>query len=79
MYTATILKVGENHAEERINKARRNLHMENEDIICVAQNGYINRFDTLRGVNGFLNKNFETIELAMDALIEKLNAPEENE
>lgn len=76
MYTGEILRVGERHSEERVNLGRKNLGLEDQDVICVANFGYINRFDTMRSVCEQFNTQFASIEEAMAALLESLNNPE---
>lgn len=77
MYTGEILKIGETHSEERVNLGRKNLNLEDVDIICIAHFGYICQFYTLPAVCMQFNKMFNSIEEAMEALLIELNKPQE--
>ena len=74
-YTTEVLKVGETHSEERVNRARKNLKMEDQDIICVADYGFINRFDTMQSACSVLGRACATIEEAAEGLADYLNNP----
>lgn len=76
MYTGEILRIGEKHRDERVNLGRKNLGLEDQDVICVARFGYVSRFDTLLSVCMQFNRQFSTIEEAMQALLDSLNKPE---
>lgn len=77
MYNGFILRVGEISEIEKVNLARKNFGYEQEDIIVILIRNKPVRIETLEGVEASLNKAFDSLELAMEALLTSMNSTEE--
>lgn len=77
MYNGFILRVGEISEIEKVNLARKNFGYEQEDIIVILIRNKPVRIETLEGVEASMNKAFDSLELAMEALLASMNNTEE--
>lgn len=75
MYTYYIVKVGESAPEERVNKAISNFNYKNQNVVCIAQFGYVSEIQTEIGLRQILKDGASTLE----ELAEKYIAKKENE
>ncbi len=76
----TILKATEMHAEERINRARTNLELEDSDLILVAEvDGNIKEFVQLRYANQQMGTAYEDVAEAAAAYEQHLTQPKPTE
>ena len=73
-FTGSVLLAGETHPEARINLARTNLKMEGQDLILVADRGYVSELETLHAANMIMDTEYDGINEAKDALVAFKNA-----
>lgn len=75
MYTAYIVKADETAEDARVAKAIVNLKLSGEDVVCLADDGYVTEIETLRAIKKIVgDSTITTIEDAMKALVEYKNS-----
>lgn len=78
MYTAYIVKADETAEDARVAKAIVNLKLSGEDVVCLADDGYVTEIETLRAVKKIVgDSTLATIEDAMAALVAHKNSAAE--
>lgn len=78
MYTAYIVKADETAKDARVAKAIVNLKLSGEDVVCLADDGYVTEIETLRTIKKIVgDSTLSTIETAMDALVAHKNSAAE--
>ena len=78
MYTAYIVKADETAKDARVAKAIVNLKLPGEDVVCLADDGYVTEIETLRAIKKIVgDSTLATIETAMDALVAHKNSAAE--
>ena len=75
MYTGYIVRANETAEDPRIAQAIINLGLSGQDVICIANDGYVNELETLRSAKMIVeDTTLSTVEAAMEALLTLKNA-----
>lgn len=70
MYTGYIVRKDEKAADERVARAIVNLGLSGEDVICLAQDGYVSQIETVRSARLITqNRALTSPQEALEALV----------
>lgn len=74
MYTGYIVYKDQIAEDERVAKAIKNLKLEGQDVICVADDGYVTEIESFHSAKKIIgDSTIATVEEAMERLVELRN------